>query len=112
MFKFFCDVAGKDAWVVNPVLFIKEHSRPCSAQTSLTQNCPELTILGFLTTSFLFLVVSLAFKQIDQVLKWKSGLKVPLLPLGPSCPLQTILLSDLVGCDSPHQIVIVIWRTL
>jgi len=28
-------------------------------------------------------------------------LKVPFLPLGRSCPLQTILLSDLVGCDGP-----------
>ena len=30
---------------------------------------------------------------------------MPLLPLGPSCPLQTILLSDPVGFDSPLQIV-------
>jgi hypothetical protein len=29
------------------------------------------------------------------------GIKVSLLPLGPSCPLQTILLSDLVWCGSP-----------
>jgi hypothetical protein len=29
-------------------------------------------------------------------LAWKSGLKVSLLPLESSCPLQTILLSDLV----------------
>jgi hypothetical protein len=37
---------------------------------------------------------------------------VTLLPLEPSFPLQTILLSDLVGCgDSPLQIVMVIWRT-
>jgi hypothetical protein len=42
---------------------------------------------------------------------WKSGLKVSLLPVGRSCPLQTILLSDLVGCDSPLQIVMAIWRT-
>ena len=41
---------------------------------------------------------------------WKSGLKVPFLPLGHSCPLQTILLSDLVGCDSPLQIVMAVWR--
>ncbi len=41
---------------------------------------------------------------------WKSGLKVPLLPLGPSCPLQTILLRDLVGCDSQLQIVMAISR--
>ncbi len=36
---------------------------------------------------------------------------MPLLPLGPSCPLQTILLSDLVGCDSPLQIVMAIGCT-
>jgi hypothetical protein len=35
---------------------------------------------------------------------------VPLLPIGRSFPLQTILLSDLVGCDSPLQIVMAIWR--
>jgi hypothetical protein len=33
-----------------------------------------------------------------------------LLHLGPSCPLQTILLSDLVGCDSLLQIVMAVWR--
>ncbi len=37
------------------------------------------------------------------------GLIVPLLPLGPSCPLQTILLRDLVGCGSPLQIVMAVW---
>jgi hypothetical protein len=36
---------------------------------------------------------------------WKTGLKVTLLPLGRSCPLQTILLSDLVMCDSLLQII-------
>ncbi len=41
----------------------------------------------------------------------KSGLKVTLLPLGPPCPLQTILLSDLVGCDNPLLIIVAIWRT-
>jgi hypothetical protein len=50
-------------------------------------------------------VVTLALKKIlGLVLAWKLGLKVPLLPLGHSCPLQTILLGDLVGCDSPLQI--------
>jgi hypothetical protein len=29
---------------------------------------------------------------------------MPLLPLGPSCALQTILLSDLVGFDRPLQV--------
>ncbi len=33
---------------------------------------------------------------IGQVLAWISGLKVPLLSLGPSYPLQTILLTGLV----------------
>jgi hypothetical protein len=30
-------------------------------------------------------------------LVWVSGLKVPLLFLGPFCPLQTVLLSDVLG---------------
>jgi hypothetical protein len=47
----------------------------------------------------------------EGVLAWKSGLKVPLLPLGPSCPLQTILLSDLVGCDNSLQMVMAVWHT-
>jgi len=38
---------------------------------------------------------------------WKSGLKVPLLPVRISCTLQTILLSDLVWCDRLLQIVMV-----
>ncbi len=42
---------------------------------------------------------------------WKSGLKMPLLPIGPSSPLQTILLSDLFRCDSPLQIVKAVWHT-
>jgi hypothetical protein len=41
-------------------------------------------------------------------LAWKSSLKVPLLLLGPSCPLKTILLSNQVLCDSLLQIVMVI----
>ncbi len=39
---------------------------------------------------------------------WKSGLKVPLLPLGPSYPLQTILLGDLFGCGGQLQIVMAV----
>jgi hypothetical protein len=35
---------------------------------------------------------------------------VPLLPLGPSCFLQTILLSDLVRCEILLQIAMAIWR--
>jgi hypothetical protein len=43
---------------------------------------------------------------------WKSVLKVPFLHLGSSCPLETILLSDLVRCDSPLQIVMDFWYTI
>jgi hypothetical protein len=55
------------------------------------------------------LPVSCANIGLSQVLARKSGLKVPLLPLGPSCPLQTILLSDLLGFDSPLQLVLDLW---
>jgi hypothetical protein len=47
-------------------------------------------------------------ESLDLVLAWKSGRKLPFLPLGRSCPLQTILLGDLVRCDSPLPI----WRTI
>ncbi len=58
-------------------------------------------------------MVTLAFKKIlDLVLAWKSGLNVPLLPLEHSCLLQAILLSGLVGCGSPLQIVMAVWRTI
>jgi hypothetical protein len=40
---------------------------------------------------------------IGQVLAWKSGLKVPLLHLGSSCPMPAILLSDLAGCGGLLQ---------
>ncbi len=48
---------------------------------------------------------------IGLILAWKLGLKVPSLCLGPYCHLQTILLSDLFGCDSPLQIGVDNWRT-
>jgi hypothetical protein len=31
--------------------------------------------------------------------------------LGPSCPLQAILLGDLIGCGKSLQIVMAVWRT-
>ncbi len=40
------------------------------------------------------------------------ALKVHFMPLWRSCPLKTILLSDLVGCDSPLQIVMAFWGTI
>ncbi len=51
-------------------------------------------------------------KILVLVLAWKSNHKVPFLPLGYSCPLQTILLSDLFRCDSRLQIVMAFWHTI
>jgi hypothetical protein len=79
---------------------------PLSVQTSLTQNCLKLSIFGFPYTSFLYLVMTLII-----VWAWKSCFKVSLLSLGSSCPLQTILLSDLVICDSQLQIVVAVQHT-
>ncbi len=45
-------------------------------------------------------------KILGLVLAWKSGLKVILLPSGPSHPLQTILLSDLVGCRGQTEVAV------
>ncbi len=56
-------------------------------------------------------MVTLALKIIGLLLAWKSGLKVSFLPLGPSCSLQILLLSDLGGGDSPLQIVIAVLLT-
>jgi hypothetical protein len=70
--------------------------------------------MDFLTTSFLFLVVTLAFKKNNR-----SSIGLEIRPQksafiafsSPLPPLQTILMSDLVGCDSPLQMVMAVWRT-
>jgi hypothetical protein len=68
--------------------------------------------MDFLTIAFLYLVVTL-----DLKINFRSSIGIEIrpqsafLPLGPSCPLQTILLSDLVGFDSPLQIVLAVWCT-
>ncbi len=100
--------------VVNPFLFIRGLSCPSSVQASLlTPNCLKLTIPGFLYNCLPVSCGDIGFKKIlGLVLTWKSGLKVLLLPLGRSCPLQTILLSDLIGFDSALQIVMAIWPTI
>jgi hypothetical protein len=60
--------------------------------------------LHFLTTSFLYLVVTLDLKQSPR-----SGNDLEIWPQSAFtafralCPLQTILPSDLVGCDSQLQ---------
>jgi hypothetical protein len=96
--------------ILNPFLFIRGLSCPICIQASLFLNCLKLTISGFPHNCLSVSCGDIGFKKIlGLVLAWKSGLKVPFLPLGRSCPLQTILLSDLVGCDSPLQIVMAFW---
>jgi hypothetical protein len=64
-------------------------------QASLSLNCVKLTIPGFPHNCLLVSCGDIGFKK-----KPRSNIgleiKVPFLPLGRSCPLQTILLSDLV----------------
>ncbi len=105
---------AKDAKLnFKPFIFIRGLSCPCSVQISLTKNCLKLIIPGFF--SFKPLPAScgdIGFKKIlGLVLAQKLGHKVCLLLLGHSCLLQTILLSDLIRCDSPLQIAMAIWRT-
>jgi hypothetical protein len=67
----------------------------------------------FLTTVFMCLVVTLPLKKnprssIGLEIRPQSAFSAYRGPL----PLQTILLRDLVGCDSPLQIVMVFCRTI
>ncbi len=102
-------------YTVNPFLFIRGLSCPSCIQATLSLNCLKLTIHGCPHNC---LPVSRAWwhrlkkKMLGLVLAWKSGLKVPFLTLGRSCPLQTLLLSDLVGYDSPLKIVMAFWHSI
>ncbi len=89
---------------LNPFLFTKGLSCPLNVQTSLTQNCLKLTIPGFPYTLLYVSCRVIGFLKTSQVYYW------PRNHFGPSCPLQTILLSDLIGCDRPLQMVMTIWR--
>ncbi len=95
----------------NPFIFIRGLSSPSSGvQTVLTRYC--LNIPGFPYNLLPVCCGNTGFKKkLGLVLACKSGLRVPLLPVRPSCPLQTILLRDLVGCDRPLQIVNEVWHT-
>jgi hypothetical protein len=68
-----------------------------------------LTIPGFPSNLLPVSCADIGFlkKSTGQAFAWKSGLKVTLLPL-PSFPLQTILLSDLVGYGK-LWIVMAVW---
>jgi hypothetical protein len=57
---------------INPLLFIRRFTCLHSVQTSLTQNC-EL-YLDFLTTFFLFLVVTFVFLTLIRMTKDEKGL--------------------------------------
>ncbi len=79
--------------------------RMCFVQTSLTQNCLKITIPGFFYNLLPLSCGEIGyFKKIPGlVLTWKSGLKVPFLPLGPCCPLKTILLRVLGRVWKPTE---------
>ncbi len=103
--KSLCNHNKKDCF--NLFLFIRGLFCPSCIQASLSLNCLKLTIPGFPHNCLPVSWCDIGFKKILWlVLAWKSGLRVPFLPLGRSCPLQTILLGDLVRSDSPVQIVI------
>jgi hypothetical protein len=74
---------------LNLFLFIRGLSCPHSVQTSLTQNFLKLILSGIPYNLFPVSCGDIGFlkRNLGQVLGGKSGLKVPLLPLGP-CPLQ------------------------
>jgi hypothetical protein len=95
---------------LNPFLYIRGFSCPCCVQASLSLNCLKLTIPGFAHNCLPVSCGDIGLnKNLGLVLAWKSGLNVPFLSLGCSCPLHTILLSDLVVCDSPLQIMMSFW---
>jgi hypothetical protein len=74
----------------------------------INSNCLKLSIPGYFYNLILVSCGDIGIQKIciGQVFAWIVGLRMPLLPLGPSCPLQTILLSDLVGRGSPLQTVV------
>jgi hypothetical protein len=91
---------SSEAWLtlalsIEPEIFLNFHHHKILNQNVNKSLYRELTYLPYNLHSCSD--IGLLKKSLGQVLAWKSGLKVPLQPLGPSCPLQTILLSDLVG---------------
>ncbi len=93
-------------WFPSPFLFIRGVSCPrcvhCGRPQSL--NSLKLNIPRFLHNC---LPISCG-----DIGSGNQALKVHFMPLGRSCPLKTILLNDLVGCDSPLQIVMAFWGTI
>jgi hypothetical protein len=75
---------------LNLFLFIRGLPCPHSFQASLTQNFLKLILSGIPYNILPISCGDIGFlkRNLGQVLAGKSGLKVPLLPLGPSCPLQ------------------------
>jgi hypothetical protein len=86
---------------LSPFLFTSGVSCLKRVQTSLSQNC----LANY--TWFFCNCHPVSWPSIGLEIRPQSTI---ILPLGPSCPLQTILLSDLVGCDSPLQIVVAVWH--
>jgi hypothetical protein len=74
--------------LVNPFVFIRGLSCPNWIKASLSLNCFKLTIPGFPHNCLPVYCGDIGFLKniLGLVLAWKSGLKVPFLPLWRSCP--------------------------
>jgi hypothetical protein len=97
--KSVCNHNKKDCFIL--FLFIRGLFCPSCIQAALSLNCLKLTIPGFPHNCLPVSCDDIGFKKILCLV----------LPLGRSCPLQTILLGDLVRSDSPVQIVMAFWCT-
>jgi hypothetical protein len=110
LFCYYIDSPLKPS-TVNPFLFIRGLCCPSCIQAFL--NCLKLTIPEFLHNCFLVSCGDIGFKKNPRPnIAQEIWLQSALLPWGHSCPLQTVLLSDLVGCDSPLQRIMAFWRTI
>ena len=93
----------------NPFLFIRGLFCPCCVEASVSLNCLMQTIPGFP-----FNCLPVPCGDIDLKKNPRSSIGLEIRPKsafpGRFCPQQTILLSDLVECNSPLQIEMAVWH--
>jgi hypothetical protein len=101
--------------LLNPFLFIRGLSCPSSVQASLTQNCLKLTIPGFPYNCLSVSCGDISFKKNPRScigLEIKPQIQIAFTSFLTLLPSANFLLSDLVGRDSPLQIVMAVWPTI
>ncbi len=105
-----------DTWVIilenvsfNPFLFIRGLSCPNSVKTSLTQNCPKLTIPGFPYNILPVSCGDIGFLKKNP--KFSVGLEIRPCAFTAFCPSCRLKLFCWGGCNSPLQKVLAVWRT-